>query len=217
MATWTENPHTGEFIIGEAEEYRSRESVTVAVSQTLKAGHVIGRKATAATVAASAVTGTGNGVLTLAGTPYTSEVIAGNYRIVFIEPVTNLGTFHVEDPNGRIIGTGVVGTAFSKHIAFNIADGATDFVAGDNFTITVSAVSYQVSEWNPAATDGLQVPYGFLFAPVTTGGSATAAGVALVRACSVNASKLTWKSGVTTAQKNIAIQTLSAAAAIAVR
>jgi len=63
MTLYTETPHAGEFIIGEAEEFRSREAVTIAVSQTLKAGHAIARKATAATVAASAVSGTGNGVL----------------------------------------------------------------------------------------------------------------------------------------------------------
>jgi hypothetical protein len=57
---------------------------------------------------------------------------------VFIEPASNLGTFIVEDPNGVVIGEGVVGTAFSNQIAFTIADGSTDFIAGDEFTFTVT-------------------------------------------------------------------------------
>lgn len=83
-------------------------------------------------------TNTGNGVLTLATPKTVSGVMVGTYRVVFVEPASNLGTFVVEDPNGTVIGEGVVGTAFSNHVAFTIADGSTDFVAGDSFTIAVT-------------------------------------------------------------------------------
>ena len=88
--------------------------------------------------AAAKATNTGNGVLTLAGTPAIAATArAGVYRVVFIEPTTNLGTFIVEDPLGAVVAEGVVGTAFSNQVAFTIADGSTDFIAGDAFTITV--------------------------------------------------------------------------------
>jgi len=74
-----------------------------------------------------------------------------------------------------------------------------------------------VSEWDPAATDGLQNLYGFLFAPVTTGGSATLPGVALVRAFSANSNKLTWKSGATTAQKTAATIAIGNSSAVVIR
>lgn len=42
MATLTESRHAGEFIISEANGHRSRDTVTVAVGNKLKAGHVVG-------------------------------------------------------------------------------------------------------------------------------------------------------------------------------
>ena len=139
MTILTEAPRPGEAIISQAPGTRSREAIAVMASQTLLANQVIGRTASAATVAAAvaAAGNTGNGVLTLAGTPFTAAVQPGAYRVTFIEPVTNLGTFIVESPEGLIVGRGVVGAAYSGHVAFTIADGATDFVAGDTFTITV--------------------------------------------------------------------------------
>lgn len=107
----------------------------------LSTGKVIPDKLQTATYDAAATakgTNTGNGVLTL-GTPKTlAGVMVGTYRVVFVEPVTNLGTFVVEDPNGTVIGEGVVGTAFATQVSFTIADGSTDFVAGDSFTIAVT-------------------------------------------------------------------------------
>lgn len=43
MATLIESRHAGEFIISEANGHRSRETITVASGQALKAGHVVGK------------------------------------------------------------------------------------------------------------------------------------------------------------------------------
>ena len=182
MTTLTEAPRPTEAIITEAESFRSRDPVTIMASQTLTANFVLGRTASAATVAAAAAGAgnTGNGVVTLAGTPFTGAVLPGAYRVTFIEPVTNLGTFIVESPEGQIVGRGFVGTAFAAHVAFTIADGATDFVAGDTFTIAVSAVTFQWGAYDPAAADGRAVPRGILFGPVTTGVGVTAAAVGAI-------------------------------------
>ena len=89
----------------------------------------------------SAVAGTNTGNGTVSAIVVTEEegAMPGVYDVVFIEPTTNLGTFIVNDPNGELVGDGVVGTEFDVGgITFTISDGSTDFVAGDRFAITVA-------------------------------------------------------------------------------
>jgi hypothetical protein len=212
MPILTEAPKPGEAIISRASGTRSQDAITVMASQTLLANHVIGRTATAATVGA-AVAGagnTGNGTVTLNATPWQATVQAGVYRAVFIEPAANLGTFVVEGPDGIIVGRGVVGTEFANQIVFTIADGSTDFVSGDLFTFTVTAVSHQWGTFDPAATDGRAVPRGILFYPVTTGVGVTAPAVAFVRAIEVNSQKLQWLSSLNAGQRTAGIALLNA-------
>lgn len=128
-------------------------------------GAVLGRTATAATVAAAIGDSTNQaniGTVTLAGTPFTGSAKAGRYRLVCIEPATNGGRFAVEDPDGKIIGEAVVGTQFSNGIVVTINDGATDFVSGDAFSIDVSAVTYKYKLAAAAATDGSAEAIGIL-------------------------------------------------------
>lgn len=111
------------------------------IMQKLSSGKVIPMSLVTKTYSAARTpkgTNTGNGVMTLAATPVVSGGQVGTYKVVMIEPTTNLGTFTVEDPLGVVIGEGVVGTAFSNQIAFTIADGSTDFAAGDSFTVVVT-------------------------------------------------------------------------------
>lgn len=64
---------------------------------------------------------------------------AGRYVITIVEPATNLGEFIVEDPDGINVGQGIVGTEFTiAGITATVADGATDFVAGDRLYIDVT-------------------------------------------------------------------------------
>lgn len=64
----------------------------------------------------------------------------GVHKIVIAEPGANVGTFIHFDPDGNIVSKkGVVASAYSAGgLAFTLADGATDFVSGDGFDITVS-------------------------------------------------------------------------------
>jgi hypothetical protein len=66
----------------------------------------------------------------------------GAYRVVFIEPAANAGAYQVEDPDGNVIGTGNVAVAFDNVVKFTIADGTTDFVAGDVATIAIVVTGY---------------------------------------------------------------------------
>lgn len=201
MTEYTEGTHAGEFIVSEANGNRSRDKITVLSGQNLKAGAVIGATMVGATATAQANAGnTGNGAMgaiTVTG----PAVKPGVYKLTVIEPGTNLGTFRVEDPDGVEIGTGVVASAFAKGgLSFTLADGATDFVAGDGFAITVVAGTVKWKEYNPANTDGSQIARGVLYDAVDAS-AADKAGVAIVRHAEVRDSDLQWFSGASAAQK----------------
>lgn len=127
----------------------------------LTRGAVVGQVLNGTPVGAAAAGNTGNG--TIGTLSIGAGVKVGVYQIICVEPVTNLGTFEVEDPDGVIIGRAIAGTAFAGPIGFTIADGSTDFVAGDRFTVTVvAAAGKQVRLAVAAATDGSAVPIGVL-------------------------------------------------------
>jgi hypothetical protein len=91
----------------------------------------------ASATSAALGTNTGNGVFGAVTVSAGAKI--GGHVITMIEPGANVGTFIHEDPDGIIVGHGVVATAYSGGgLAFTIADGATDFVSGDQFTVTVS-------------------------------------------------------------------------------
>ena len=203
MATKTETTRAGEFIQGEAQGKRSREEITVKSGQNLTAGDVIAQQTTAGTV-----NGTAGGGNTGDGTIGTLSVGAGaqegTYTAVCTEPATNAGTFMVSDPLGVEIGEATVAVAFTGEVNFTIADGATDFVAGDRFTIAVSQIT-EVFVVLP--NDGTDEPAGILYGDV----DATAAakkGTAIVRDAEVNSNLINWPTGISAEDKDLAITTL---------
>lgn len=205
MATQTSTiVRAGGFMVSEGRDFRAREKVVVLSGQNLKAGHVLGGVLVSASAAATARAGnTGNGAMG-AITPSNAAML-GNYSLTIIEPAANAGTFEVANPHGEVVGTGTVGVAYSAGgLAFTLADGATDFVAGDGFNIAVTGGTQKVKEYNPANTDGSQRVYGILWDAV----DATAAdvvGAAVVRACEINQEELTWFSGASAGQKAAAL------------
>lgn len=136
-------------------------TVTLTTGESRSRGAVLGRTATAGTAVAAAASGnTGNGTCSAVTTG--GRAIAGVYKVLFIEPAANLGTFEVIAPDGKYVGRGVVGSAFSGAVNFTISDGATDFVAGDGFDITVTAITYEYKLSASASTDGSEVPCAIL-------------------------------------------------------
>jgi len=198
MTELTEEQHAGEFIVTEANGSLSRESATVLSGQNLKAGHVLGKVAVGTATGAAVSGNTGNGAISAVSAGATAK--AGVYTANLIEPAANGGTFSVEDPDGVNVGTAVVGTPFAGPVNFTIADGATDFVAGDRFAITVAAGSGKYKEYNPANTDGSQIAVAILYASVDATGGDTE-GVIIARHAEVNAEELIWFSGADANQK----------------
>jgi hypothetical protein len=199
MAVQNEARHTGEFIMHEGPGHYSRDVVTILSGEgKLSAGQVVGQAAGAVT---QSFAGTGNGVLTPdATTPILAGAQIGAYKAVCIEPGANVGTFAVYDPQGVFLGNHVVaGTAFAKEIKFAIADGATDFIAGDAFTINVAAGKWRSAD--PTNADGSNIAKGILIGAVDAT-SADASGVALVRGpAEVNGNVLVYDAGVDDAPK----------------
>lgn len=205
MAVYVEGAHEGEFLMSEAAGTRSRETVVFGPSQELVPGQVVGQILVGALSAtAEAFAGnTGNGVMGAitvdAGAPL------GDYKLVITEPASNVGNFVVERPDGVVDGQGDVAAAYNGLINFTLADGATDFVAGDGFTITVVAADADDQDQYVAlsltATDGSQTPAGLTYRGVITGADETAEDVLIVRDAEVNGQLITYPTGATDDQK----------------
>lgn len=149
---------------------------------------------------ASAVTGTGNGAVTLYGTKEPAQ--PGAYSLVCTAAASNGGTFSVTAPDGTTLAPATVGTRYSDGgLDFKINDGSTDFIVGDAFTLTVTRG--KVKPWDPQNTDGSGTAWGILVYPV----DATAVDVraaALVRDAGIAFDRLVWAPGLSVAQKETA-------------
>lgn len=212
MSVMTERRSAGEHIISEAPGALSRDTVVIAPDQDLLAGQVLGQVtigALTATLTAEAGN-TGNGAaptITVAvGTPI------GAYKMRIIEPGANAGSFVISDPGGVDIGHGVVGTAFNiGGLSGTFPDGATDYVAGDAWTMLVADAAHanegQYKPHDPSATDGTQFATAILFAPLKTAVGVTQKAVVHNLNCEVKAALLAWN-GHTTNQKNAALASL---------
>lgn len=195
MATLTEGRHAAEFVVSASAGTRSRETVTVLSGQNLKAGAVVGKVALGAGSAVADAGNTGDGTMGAITVGAGGKV--GVYRLTVLDPATNAGAFQVEDPDGINVGTGDIAAAFTGGgLSFTLADGATDFAAGDGFNITVAAGTDKVKEWNPANTDGSDVVTGVLHDNVDAT-AADASGVIVARDAEVHAGELEWFTGAT--------------------
>jgi hypothetical protein len=137
---------------------------TILAGAALQPGAVLGRVVGAVSAPVALGANTGNG--TFAATPTVAAgVQEGDYKLLIIEPGANAGVFGLFAPDGQLVGKGAVGAAYTGgHLAFTLNDGATDFVSGDAFTITVArGTTFRLCA--AAATDGSHVPRAILATP----------------------------------------------------
>lgn len=212
MALQTEGTYAGDWLKYETPNLYSRETITVlagsGATRPLTSGMVLS-KVTIGTATSAAFSGnTGNG--TMGSVTVSAGAKVGAYKLVIIEPGTNVGTFTVEDPDGVTIGRGTVASAFSASgIAFTLADGATDFAAGDGFTITVAAGSGKwVQYLDTGGATGLATPAGILLLDVTAADGTDALGVAIVRDAIVSDNGIVWPSSADSTEKAAAVAVL---------
>lgn len=158
---------------------------------------------TATAVAIAAVGGNvGNGVATLANPAVADGARPGVYQAICIEPAADAGTFEVFGPDGISIGTASVGVAFTGEVKFTIADGATNFSAGDAFKITVPDDGTKAVAWTPDAKDGSQKIRAISIVKATAPDGVDGKVLALCRGPAILLdSGIAWPAGVTTDQK----------------
>lgn len=208
MTLKTEGARALGFVLSE-DQYRSRETANVASGAgVVAAGMVLGEFASKSAASAAKSGGnTGNGTLTLdAVTPVRSYAQLGVYTARCVVAAVNGGTFRVEDPEGNVIGEVAVGATFDDDIKFVIADGATDFVVGDGFDITVTkaAGGVKYKPCDPTAVDGSERAAAILGYEVDAT-SADAECVVVAREAAVKGSDLKYHANLdTTAERNLA-------------
>ncbi len=156
------------------------ELLTVGGIVTVLAGTILARKAVEDAIVAAADGGnTGDGTVTLASVEEGPIVpLVGAYNLEVVEAVANGGILKLEDPNGALVAeklTMTVGAGASTifevaGMVFTVTDGATDFIVGDKFSLTVAADGNMVV----FATDGVggaQTPKAILTYEITSVGA----------------------------------------------
>lgn len=154
------------------------ELVTFAGAATLAAGTLLGRLADVLAVAASAVSGGGNGTVSAATVVAGAVPLVGVYTLTCLLAVTNGGKWKLTDPNGAIIaddleqtvGAGAATVFNVGGLQFTITDGSSDFVAGATATLTVSANGKMVP-YSPTGAGGAQFPRAVLASALTAAGA----------------------------------------------
>jgi len=198
MTTLTETFQDGGFIVSEQNKSLSREAITVLSGENLLAGTVLGAVDVGSAAAAADAGNTGDGAM--GAVTVGAGASPGVYTLTIVDPATNAGSFTFEDPAGVTVDSGTVAVAFAGGgLSFTLADGATDFVAGDIIRITVAAGTGKYREYDPTNTDGTETAVGILFADVDAS-AADASGVAIKRLAEVNESELVWFSGASAGQ-----------------
>ena len=200
MTVKTQPKYLGDVLKYEGPNIFSRDLATLTAGD-LELGAVIGRKAPAVTVTPGGGN-TGNGVM---GTVTLGPAaLPGDYVLTCITAQLDAGIFSVVDPKGLPLPDLTVAVPYAgDHINVTLADGSTDFVVGDTFTISVS-VSSEIGEFDPAASDGLQFAAGILTEAVDASTASVETAI-IARHAIVSDAALVWKTGVTAPEKAVAI------------
>lgn len=129
--------------------------ITLAAGESLLRGHVLGRIASGTAAAVAGDGNTGNGVF--GSVVLGAGALTGIYTVTCTAAATDAGTFAVVDPEGTAVGNMTVAVEFdSGGLTFTLADGATDFIVGDLFTITITAGVGECKGFDADSSDGTQ-------------------------------------------------------------
>jgi len=205
----TETLGPGACIASEANGTWSRRVGVMASGHTGIANQVLGQILLSTASALASASNTGNG--TIGAITVGADAQSGDYVLTFVEPASDAGTFTVEDPAGRNVGSGVVGTEFTGGgLTFTVADGVADFAAGDRFVITVETGSEKYVPLDLDAEDGSQIATAVLYDD-TDATDEDAECVVLHRVAEVVTDRLVFPDDITDQQKATALAQLEAA------
>ena len=212
MSILSETQHAEAPLVSEASHTRSRETVTIlagsGADRVLTAGMVLGARLSGTAVSAAFAGNTGDGAM--GAVTVSGSAKDGDYKLVIIETVAAAGAFELTDPDGELVDVGDVAAVFSAGgLAFTLADGAADFVAGDGFTITVTQTARKHLQFDESASTGEQIVSGVLLADVTALDAVDNKQVILARDAEVNGAELVWPPAISDADKTDGIQALT--------
>lgn len=204
MTTFTEPRLDFEALISEGMGTISRDTVIVASgSGVVKACTIMGQLTIgsgATSTSAAKVGNTGNGTLVPdASTPLLAGAQGGVYVVTF----TSATAYGVVDPLGASVGTGANGTAFATQIKFLTTAGATAFVSGDTFYVTISLGAIRVVPAAATGSDGSQIAAGMLLTQVDATSVDVRASM-ISREAEIVGSMIVWGSTVNDAVKIVA-------------
>ena len=213
MNAHAESTYLGDVLKYEAPNLYSREAVTVlagdGTDRTLKSGTVIGRRTRSEATVTTGGSNTGDGAATLDDPALGSRAEAGTYRLACITAGAT-GTFQVLSPRGYRLPDLTVGTDYEgDHINLTVADGATDFVVGDTFTVEVAGDG-KVVAFDPAAVDGTAEAIGIAAYDVTAPDGADTEVTAILRDAILADRAIVWPAGITDTAKAAALVDLEA-------
>ena len=185
----------------------SRQAVSVATTQSLSVGEVIGRNDRYADTVTYAAGNTGDNAA--AFTLGTGAKIGTYQAVCATNKTAGSETWNVYDPNGAWLGTATTGVTFTNTAVQVVISTGTTTAATTNDTIymPVSRTEGSVGELSFSATDGKQYAYGVMAETKTTGKTSLTS-VAVVRDATVSRTNLVWPSGATDAQKLKALEEL---------
>jgi len=215
MATYSEGNYLGDWLKAEAENAFSREQVVIlagsGAARELTTGMVLS-KVTKGVAASTVVSGADT--ITIAPTVGAAAKV-GTYHLTCIVAGAT-GKFLVEDPDGVTIGIATVGTEFTTHLTFTIADAGAHAVVGDVITIAVAAGSGKWVQYSEdGGATGIDVPSGVLLLDVTAPSGADAKGVVIVRDAIINSDQIVWPSTTDATEKSAALAVLKSLGIIA--
>jgi hypothetical protein len=224
MTVLTEPQHNAAVVVALAAGNRSLKKATILAgsgsARVLLSGEVLSKQL--AGTAASAAAGIGGGANTGDGTMGAVTVSGaakpGVYALRIIELASNAGTFIVTGPDGKVVASGTVAVAFDAGgLAFTLADGSTDFAAGDGFDITVTETTTKYLAFDQDNADPENVPAGILLADTTAPDGTDVLATVIVRDAEVHQTELVWPSDITGAEQLVAEAQLETLLGIIVR
>ena len=208
MASLTEPNTLGDGVKWEQDSDYSRRKITVLSGEDLALLTVIAL--VLATVPTTGTAGSNTGDGTCASVVGGAKTITETFTLTCTAAATNAGTFSVVGSlTGRLADATVAVAFSSEYLGFTIADGDTDFVVGDTFTVAVAAGSGKVVALDPDAVDGSNRAAGILVAAVDAS-SADTPGVIIEKDALVAMDNLVWPTGIEAAEKTAAIAELEA-------
>jgi len=177
--TITDSVTMDNLYVGRYPEWKG--SRTIAESQTLLRGTVLGLILYGAVTSVADAGNTGDGTVTALDTLSGAGAVVGAYNLECTVAIADGGSFKLVDPNGiqvagnltLTVGAGAATVFEVAGLTFTITDGATNFVVGDKFAVTVAEGSGEAVTLDIAATDGSDIFDSILLDNRTTGVSET--------------------------------------------